>query len=302
MITADDIKTQARHIGFDACGIAQAGSLPDDADFLRRWLALGYNGNMAYMANYFDKRTDVRLLVEDAASVIVVLLNYYPARLQSPDVPQIAKYAYGNDYHYIIKEKLRQLQQFIDSHAEQRSQICCDSAPVFERRWAERAGLGWIGKSGLLVNPELGSYTLIGEIVTTLPLDYDTPLPNRCGTCTKCIDSCPTHALTTAHTLDARRCISYLTIEHRNELTDEQASLCGNRLFGCDACLDACPWNRHAQANRTPELAPDEALFATDFSQMTNADFKQMFKHSPLQRAGYKKIRQTAEKIAGKQP
>lgn len=297
MVTSDDIKAEARRIGFDACGIARADALPDDADKLRRWLALGYNGGMDYMANHFDKRTDVRLLFEGAKSVIVVLLNYYPTRLQPSDAPQIAKYAYGNDYHHIIKEKLRQLQQFIDSRAEQRCQICCDSAPLLERRWAERAGLGWIGKSGLLVNPEFGSYTLIGEIVSTLPLAYDTPQNNRCGTCAKCIDNCPTHALVAANTLDARRCISYLTIESRAELTAEQAAQCGNRLFGCDACLDACPWNRRAQANRTPELQPPEAFFAADFAHMTNSDFKRLFKHSPLQRAGYRKIKQMAEKI-----
>lgn len=298
MITSDDIKAEAQRIGFDACGVAQADALPYDAEKLRQWLALGHNGNMGYMANYFDKRTDVRLLVEGARSVIVVLLNYYPAQLRPDDSPQIAKYAYGNDYHHIIKAKLQQLQQFIDSRAEQRCQICCDSAPLFERRWAERAGLGWIGKSGLLINPRLGSYTLIGEIVSTLPLDYDTPHPNRCGTCTKCIDACPTHALTAAGTIDARRCISYLTIENRTELTDEQVAQCGNRLFGCDACLDACPWNRRAQANHTPELQASDAFFAADFAHMTNGDFKRMFKHSPLQRAGYKKIQQLAEKIA----
>ena len=298
MITSDEIKAEARRIGFDACGIAQADALPDDAERLRHWLALGYNGNMGYMANHFDKRTDVRLLVEGAQSVIVVLLNYYPTRLLPNSAPQIAKYAYGNDYHHIVKEKLRQLQQFIDSRTEQSCQVCCDSAPMLERRWAERAGLGWIGKNGLLINPALGSYTMIGEIVSTLPLDYDTPQANHCGRCTKCIDACPTHALAADRTLDARRCIAYLTIENRTELTDEQTAQCGNRLFGCDACLDACPWNRRAQANHTPELQPSDALFATDFTKITNGDFKRLFKHSPLQRAGYKKIKQMAEKIA----
>lgn len=301
MITSDEIKAEARRIGFDACGIAQADALPDDAERLRQWLALGYNGNMGYMANHFDKRTDVRLLVEGARSVIVVLLNYYPTRLLPNSAPQIAKYAYGNDYHHIVKEKLRQLQQFIDSRTEQSCQICCDSAPMLERRWAERAGLGWIGKNGLLINPTLGSYTMIGEIVSTLPLDYDTPQANHCGRCTKCIDACPTHALAADRTLDARRCIAYLTIENRAELTDEQTAQCGNRLFGCDACLDACPWNRRAQANHTPELQPSDALFATDFTKITNGDFKRLFKHSPLQRAGYKKIKHLAEKIAGRQ-
>lgn len=299
MITSDEIKAEARRIGFDACGIAQADALPDDAERLRHWLALGYNGNMGYMANHFDKRTDVRLLVEGARSVIVVLLNYYPTRLLPNSALQIAKYAYGNDYHHIVKEKLRQLQQFIDSRTEQSCQVCCDSAPMLERRWAERAGLGWIGKNGLLINPALGSYTMIGEIVSTLPLDYDTPQANHCGRCTKCIDACPTHALAADRALDARRCIAYLTIENRAELTDEQTAQCGNRLFGCDACLDACPWNRRAQANHTPELQPSDALFATDFTKITNGDFKRLFKHSPLQRAGYKKIKQMAEKIAG---
>jgi epoxyqueuosine reductase len=290
LLSSDEIKTEALRLGFDACGIAEACALPDDAAYLRHWLDAGYNAEMGYMANYFEKRTDVCQLFEGAKSVIVVLLGYYPAQLQPKDAPQVAKYAYGADYHFVIKEKLRALQQFIDQRAEQRCQICVDSAPVLERRWAQRAGLGWIGKSGLLVNPTLGSYTLIGEIITTLPLTYDTPMESRCGRCTRCLEACPTGALMAEHTLDARRCISYITIEQRAELTPEQRQMCGNRIFGCDACLDACPWNQHPKPHHTEEFMPSEEFFTLDWSSLTNAQFRHIFKHSPLQRAGFKKI------------
>ncbi|MGN0186422.1 MAG: tRNA epoxyqueuosine(34) reductase QueG [Paludibacteraceae bacterium] len=297
MITAAEIKQAALQLGFDACGIAQAGNLPDDAAYLQTWLAGNFNGEMSYMERYADKRVNPQLLFAGAQSVIVVLLNYAPPHTLNPMQPQIAKYAYGTDYHFVIKEKLRQLQQFIDTRATQQCQICCDSAPVLERRWAERAGLGWIGKSGLLINPTLGSYTLIGELITTLPFDYDQPIGNRCGSCTKCMDACPTKALVEAYRCDARKCISYLTIEKHTLLTDVEKAQCGRHLFGCDACLDACPWNKRAQPHHTPALLPSSDFFDLDWSQLSASQFKKRFSHSPLRRAGFKKIKEMADFI-----
>ena len=300
MITAAEIKQEALRIGFDACGIAQACHLPDDAAQLQAWTARQFHGEMAYMEHYADKRANPQLLFEGAQSVVVVLLNYAPPRTLNADQPQIAKYAYGTDYHFVVKEKLRKLQQFIDARATQRCQICCDSAPVFERRWAERAGLGWIGKSGMLINPDIGSYTLIGELITTLPLACDAPTQNRCGNCTKCLDACPTKALVEAHTLDARHCIAYLPIEKRTPLTDAEKAQCGRQLFGCDACLDACPWNKKSTPHHTPELMPPTDFFELDWTKLSSSQFKKRFRNSPLYRAGFKKIKEMADFIVNK--
>lgn len=299
MSLSNEIKAKALQLGFDACGIAKAELLADDARTLQTWLNKGYHGNMSYLENHFDKRTNPQLLVHGAQSVIVVLLNYFPAQTQSESAPQIAKYAYGKDYHFIIKDKLKQLQAFIDEQAQNESMVYCDSAPVLERRWAQRAGLGWIGKSGLLIHPTLGSYCLIGELITTLPLDYDTPQKERCGTCTACIKACPTQALS-AYEVNANRCISYLTIEHRDTISDEFTSRMGNRLFGCDACLDACPWNKKAKAHHTAELEPHEQLFTLDWNHFSRSTFKQLFKHSALERAGYQKIKKRLDVILQK--
>ena len=296
MSLSDEIKAKALHLGFDACGIAKAELLADDARTLQTWLNKGYHGNMSYLENHFDKRTNPQLLVNGAQSVVVVLLNYFPAQLQPESAPQIAKYAYGKDYHFIIKEKLKQLQAFIDEQAPNESMVFCDSAPILERRWAQRAGLGWIGKSGLLIHSTLGSYCLIGELITTLPLDYDTPQKERCGTCTACIKACPTEALS-AYEVNANRCISYLTIEHRDTISDEFTSRMGNRLFGCDACLDACPWNKKAKAHHTAELEPHEQLFTLDWNHFSRSTFKQLFKHSALERAGYQKLKKRLDVI-----
>lgn len=297
MITAEEIKQEALRLGFDACGIAQACHLPDDAAYLHTWLAGNFHGEMAYMEHYADKRANPQLLFEGAQSVVVVLMNYAPSRILNSTQPQIAKYAYSTNYHFVIKNKLRQLQQFIDARTTQQCQICCDSAPVFERRWAERAGLGWIGKSGMLINPDIGSYTLIGELITTLRLNYDQPIGSRCGSCTKCIDACPTKALVGAHALDARKCISYLTIEKRTPLTDAEKAQCGQQLFGCDACLDACPWNKKATPHHTPELMPPADFFELDWAHLSASQFKKRFSHSPLRRAGFKKIKEMADFI-----
>lgn len=296
MTLSEAIKAKALQLGFDACGIAKAELLADDARTLQTWLNKGYHGQMDYMANHFDKRTNPQLLLDNAQSMVVVLMNYFPVTTQPAEAPQIAKYAYGKDYHFIIKEKLKQLQAFIEEQAPNDSVLFCDSAPVLERRWAQRAGLGWIGKSGLLINPTLGSYCFIGELITTLPLDYDTPQKERCGTCTACLEACPTKALA-AYELNANRCISYLTIEHRGEIPETLKSLMGNRLFGCDACLDACPWNKKAQINQQPDLQPNPTLWSIDWSQFSRSSFKQLFRHSALERAGYQKLKKRLQAI-----
>jgi len=296
MTLSEAIKAKALQLGFDACGIAKAEPLPDDKQSLQNWLDKGYNGQMTYMANHFDKRTNPQLLLANAQSMVVVLMNYFPVTTQPAEAPQIAKYAYGKDYHFIIKEKLKQLQAFINQQAHNENMVFCDSAPVLERRWAQRAGLGWIGKSGLLINQTLGSYCFIGELITTLPLDYDTPQKERCGSCTACIDACPTNALT-AYNLNANRCISYLTIEHRGEIAESLKLMMGKRLFGCDACLDACPWNKKAQTNQTTELQPNPDLFTIDWAQFSRSTFKQLFRHAALERAGYQKLRKRLQEI-----
>lgn len=295
MISVDDIKREALRLGFSACGVANAEFFAEDSLRLQRWLNAGMNGEMSYMANHFDMRTDPTKLFVGAKSAVVVLADYFREKQQNSHDLQIAKYAYGADYHYVIKDKLRQLQAFIESESDCCSQVCCDSAPVLERRLAERAGLGWIGKSGLLVNAALGSYTLIGTLITSLDLPPDTPQPNRCGTCTRCLDACPTCAIVEPYVLDARRCISYLTIEHRGEIPTEFLGKMGKRIFGCDACLDACPWNARRARSTSDILPANEQIFEVDWANLTCGSFKRLFKNSPLQRAGFRKIRQLIE-------
>jgi epoxyqueuosine reductase len=291
----DLIKQQALNIGFDACGIANPIFLKDDADYLSDWLHSKKQGEMSYMENYFEKRTNPQLLVENARSIIVVLLNYYPAQQQTTDAPQIAKYAYGDDYHYIVKSKLNELKQFIDQHICPTNGVAfCDSAPVLERRWAEQAGLGWIGKNTNLIDPTLGSFFFIGELILDIELLYDKPQAPHCGTCTCCIDACPTKALLEPFNMDASRCISYLTIEKKGEIPVEFHPYLSNCAFGCDICQDVCPWNKKVIPHKT-------AALSFSFVEMTNDDwqtlskpsFNKLFKNSALKRAGYKKLMST---------
>ena len=295
------IKKQASIIGFDACGIAEADFLEKDADYLRQWLQSGAHGEMAYLKNYFEKRVDPRLLVENAKSVIVVLLNYFPEKLQNSTAPQVAKYAYGADYHYLIKSKLYELKDFIDKN------ICavngtafCDSAPVLERRWAEKAGLGWIGKNTNLINPQMGSFFFIGELIIDLELEYDKPQPSRCGNCTCCIDACPTKALS-AQGLNASQCIAYLTIEKKGEIPPEFAANLSNCIFGCDICQDVCPWNqKKAHSHKTAELTPSESFLnmtKNDWLSLSNSSFNALFKNSAIKRAGYKCLNRNLQNV-----
>lgn len=297
------IRTIATNLGFDAVGFARAARLDGEAEHLRTWLDAGLHADMAWMEGHFDKRVDPTLLVEGAKSVVVVLFAYKPAKVQPADVPQIAKYAYGDDYHEVIKTKLWDLLARIKEVVpEADGRPFVDSAPVLERAWAERAGLGWIGKNSLLLNRQLGSLTFIGTLMLNLELDYGTHVRPSCGTCTRCIDGCPTGAIVAPKIVDARRCISYQTIENRGEIPDSLKEPMGNRVFGCDACLDACPWNVKAMAHSHSELTPREAILTYTTEQwqmMDEAQFAAIFRHSAVKRAKLSGFRRNLEVVRG---
>lgn len=283
------IKAEAARLGFDTCGIASAAAVTD-APYLEAWLEGGYAAEMQYMHNHFEKRTDPRLLVEGCKSIIVVALNYYPGVKQRYDAPQFSFYAYGKDYHEVVKAKLKELSEYINREiAPITGRMFTDSAPVLERYWAVQAGLGFIGKSTQLIIPEKGTYFFLGELLIDLELPADTPIQRSCGSCTRCLDACPAQALT-PRCLDARKCISYQTIENKGEIAPSTATVLGNHVYGCDVCQQVCPWNRFAKPNQTPEFQPSEAFLSLDkekLSQMTEDEFKTIFRHSAVKRAGY---------------
>jgi epoxyqueuosine reductase len=253
------IKQEAMRMGFTSCGIAVATQLDDDARRLEQWLNKGYQGTMGYMENHFDLRTDPRKLVPGAKSVITLLFNYYPAEHQQPDAPKIARYAFGTDYHYVIREKLNELLQYIkDNIGEVDGRGFVDSAPVLERSWAVRSGQGWIGKNGNVLNKNFGSYFFIATLITDLDLVADAPfVTDHCGTCRRCIDACPTQAIVSPQEVDGSKCISYLTIELKDALIPgELQSKMNGWMFGCDVCQEVCPWNRFATPNQEPHFTP----------------------------------------------
>lgn len=275
---------------FDAIGVATIEPIEDEMTHLEQWLEKGYAGEMRYMHNNLHLRANPKELLPEAKSMIMVLMNYYPRQWQPDDKQQIAAYAYGNDYHHIVKSKLTQLAEEINKIAPHKYAVFCDSAPVLERYWATRAGLGWIGRNGMLVNPTLGTFTFIGTLITSLDLEPSREMENRCGTCSKCMDACPTKAILNK-TIDARRCLSYQTIEKRGEIDNELIEMAGNTLYGCDRCQLACPWNRFAHPHNHPELEPIEGIFELDWASMTRSEFNRKLKFSPMQRAGLKKIK-----------
>ena len=232
---------------FDAWGVARIESIEEDIARLNEWTSHDYHGEMQYMTRNTELRANPCELLPEARSMIMVLMNYYPCEWQSDNQPRIAAYAYGNDYHHIVKSRLTLLADEINKVSPHKYAVFCDSAPVMERAWAVRAGLGWIGKNGMLVNPKLGTFTFIGTLITTLELGPNTPMVNRCGRCRKCIEACPTKAILENKTIDARRCLSYQTIEKRGDMDDELIDLAGNTLYGCDRCQLACPRNRFAK-------------------------------------------------------
>ncbi|MBQ8720791.1 MAG: tRNA epoxyqueuosine(34) reductase QueG [Paludibacteraceae bacterium] len=276
---------------FDAWGVARIEPIEDEIDRLKKWIKNGYHAEMQYMARNIELRANPCELLPDARSMIMVLMNYYPHEWQPDNLPRIAAYAYGNDYHHIVKSKLTQIAEEINKIAPHKYAVFCDSAPVMERAWAVRAGLGWIGRNGMLVNPKLGTFTFIGTLITTLNLEPSRPMKNRCGTCQKCIEACPTGAILGNKTIDARRCLSYQTIEKRGDIDNELIDLAGNTLYGCDRCQLACPWNRFAKPHNHPELMQIDGIFNLDWASMTRSEFNNQLKFSPMQRAGLKKIK-----------
>ncbi len=287
------IKDKALELGFLQCGIATADYLPGDAGRLRDWLRKGYHGSMGYMENHFEKREDPRKLVEGARSVVVVLQNYYTREKQQDEsAPRISKYAYGKDYHRIVRKKLRSLYAFMESDMGPLSgRSFVDSAPVLERAWGRLAGLGWIGKHSLLLNRKYGSWFFIGVIITDLELEPDSPMKDYCGDCTRCVDACPTTAILPGKVLDASRCISYLTIENRAEsLPEEFLDKMQNWAFGCDICQEVCPWNHNAHEHSESWLSPRPGLLDMTrraWMELEEVTFDRLFEGSAMKRAGY---------------
>jgi epoxyqueuosine reductase len=285
------IKLQAKILGFDACGITRAEALPEDSSRLISWLNNGYQADMKYMERNFEKRTNPQQLVEGAKSVVVLLQNYNPSKTELQSDYKIAKYAYGEDYHIVLKEKLFALFQYIDKEiAPVKGRCFTDSAPVLERSLAVRAGLGWIGKNGNLLTRDLGSFVFIAELIIDLDLEYDTPnLRNYCGLCNICVEQCPTGAIVEPKVIDARKCISYLTIENRNEIPETYKGKTQNWIFGCDICQDVCPWNRKAVFTTEKRFSPNPkpvSLNNKDWENLSQADFDNFFDKSPINRAG----------------
>lgn len=291
------IKQLATNLGFDYCGIAKAEKLDEDARRLEQWLNKGMHGTMHYMENYFDLRTNPTLLVPGAKSVITLLMNYYPEQLQKDGPPKIAKYAYGKDYHEVIREKLNTLILMLrEKVGDINGRGFVDSAPVLERTWAQKSGLGWVGKNGNLINKKSGSYFFIATLIADIELDYDNPYTKDfCGSCTRCIDNCPTEAILPGKTVDGSKCISYFTIELKEALIPENMKgKFDGWMFGCDVCQDVCPWNRfskpHSEIAFTP--LPQILNFTTSqWEELTEENFKIIFKNSPLKRTKYAGIK-----------
>ena len=288
----DLIKATARKLGFSFCGISKAEFLAEEAPRLEAWLKKGWQGKMTYLENYFDKRLDPSLLVPGARSVISLLYNYYPSKdLGKQSGYKIAKYAYGEDYHFVIKDKLRQLiEEIRSSVGDVNGRAFVDSAPVMERAWAKKAGLGWIGKNTLLLNRQAGSFFFLAELILDLDLETDGPAKDYCGSCTACMDACPTDAIPEPYTVDASKCISYFTIELKEEIPAGMKGKFENWIFGCDICQDVCPWNRFAQPHDEPLFQPSEELTKlkeNDWVDLTEVVFQKMFRDSPLKRAKF---------------
>ncbi len=290
------VKRLAREYGFEYCGIAKAEFLEEEAPRLERWLRLGKNGTMAYMNNWFDKRLDPRKLVDGARAVICLMHNYYTEEEQrDPEAPKIAKYARGKDYHWVLKEKLFAIvERLREEIGEFNFRVFVDSGPVLEKAWAARAGLGWIGKNSLLLNRESGSFYFLSEIIVDFDLDYDQPINDFCAKCRKCLDACPTGALAEPRIVDARRCISYFTIEYRGDLPLELREKFGNWMFGCDICQDVCPWNQKSRRHQEPQFeAKPEVLDKTkaEWEDITREVFNRLFKDTAVTRTRFRGLR-----------
>ena len=286
------IKNEAKRLGFLSCGISKADFLEEEAPRLEQWLNKSMHGEMQYMENHFDKRLDPTKLVEDSKSVVSLLLNYFPSEEpQDKTAPKISKYAYGTDYHLIIKEKLKRLLEFIyEEIGEVSGRAFVDSAPVLDKAWAAKSGLGWVGKNSNLITKDTGSFYFIAELIIDLPLNYDNPTTDHCGTCTACIDACPTKAIVDPYVVDGSKCISYFTIELKNELPSSMKGSFDNWMFGCDICQDVCPWNRFSKAHSEPLFNPNNKLLSmskSEWEEITEELFQEIFKKSAVKRTKF---------------
>jgi epoxyqueuosine reductase len=293
------IKSEAKRLGFLSCGISKAGFLEDEAPRFENWLNKQMNGQMSYMENNFDKRLNPALLVDGAKSVVSLLLNYYPSEFQNQDSYKISKYAYGQDYHFVIKEKLKELLFSIQSTiGEVSGRAFVDSAPVLDKAWAAKSGLGWIGKNSNLITQKVGSFYFIAELIIDLDLEYDNVTTDHCGTCTACIDACPTQAIVAPYVVDGSKCISYFTIELKENIPQEMKGKFDDWAFGCDVCQDVCPWNKFSKPHDEPLFNPNPEVLSMskkDWKEITEETFKAVFKNSPLKRAKFEGLKRNIE-------
>lgn len=298
---AEEIKNEALRLGFDACGICRATDSGEEERYMR-WIADNHHATMSYMERNIDKRLDPRLLVDEAKSIISVALNYYPHRKQPVHAPQFAYYAYGKDYHDVMRSKLKQLYEFIQQvHPEAKGRYFSDSAPVLERFWAAQAGIGFIGKNSLLVIPGKGSFFFLGELIIDLELEYDSSRPESCGSCTRCIDDCPTEAIEGPFLVNSNKCISYQTIENRREISSYVSKRLKNYVFGCDICQKVCPWNRQSTPNNTPELMPTDEFLSIDLIKLTEMDeleYQKLFRGSAVKRTKFTGLKRNVNAIS----
>lgn len=303
---SEKIRKKATELGFDKCGIAAAGYLEKEESRLDLWIRGQYHAGMSYMERNGEKRADPRKLVPGAKSIIVLLMNYYQEMESNPGAPRFSRYALGRDYHDVIRKRLKSLLDFIRSESEgSGGRVFVDSAPVMERAWAVKAGLGWIGRNSMLINRSLGSYTFIGEIITDVELDYDDPFTTtHCGSCSRCSEACPTGAILPNRSIDSNRCISYITIEHKESIPGNFSGRMENRVFGCDICQEVCPWNnKPGNTSITDFFAKDEILNYTmsDWYNLTEEQFDKLFNDSPVMRTGYRGFIRNLRFIAGTQ-
>jgi epoxyqueuosine reductase len=297
------IKAYAKNLGFISCGISKADFLEEEAPRLEQWLNQNHQGKMSYMNNHFDKRLDPRILVPGAKSVVSLLLNYYTNETQEdPEAPKISKYAFGRDYHSVIKEKLKAFMKYIHSEiGEVDGRVFVDSAPVMDKAWAKKSGLGWIGKNTNLISKKTGSFFFIAELIIDLELEYDHPTTDHCGSCTACIDACPTEALIAPYKIDGSKCISYLTIELKDQIPSEFKGKMDKWVFGCDACQTVCPWNRFSKQNNEASFDSSRELLALnkkDWEEMTEDVFETLFQNSAVKRTKYEGLKRNIKFIS----
>ncbi|MCC5916899.1 MAG: tRNA epoxyqueuosine(34) reductase QueG [Cryomorphaceae bacterium] len=297
------IKAAAKKLGFLGCGISKAEFLSEEAPRLEAWLKRDYHGSMQWMENHFDKRLDPTKLVPGAKSVVSVLYNYYPEVKQAEGTYKISKYAYGKDYHRVVKDKLFALMKTIQTEiGDVQGRAFVDSGPVMERAWAQRAGLGWIGKHSLLLTQKTGSFYFLGELIIDLELAPDAPVADHCGSCTRCMDACPTDAIPEPFVIDSNRCISHLTIEYKAAIPEFFKGKMEDWVFGCDICQDVCPWNRFSKPHKEPAFQPNTEMLSmkpVDWTEITEDVFREIFRHSAVKRTKYKGFMRNVEFVSG---